>query len=168
MTSVEKAGGRNTLKLTTLQQVESVNVQVGPTRAAHDPEPEEAGAAAGDPPVAGMLDPLNAGLLDPLKAGFLDPLNAGLLDPLKAGFLDPLVAGILVCAEAQARAERMNVVKIIVVWKVVVITNRKIELIVMSRRSRLKVTGTPGLRIYYRLGSQTRLGRRFYFVNKNE
>ena len=109
VTSVEE--GRTTSKLTTLQQLESVNVQVGPTRDKHDPEPEEAGAAAGDPPVAGMLD----------------PLNAGLLDPLKAGFLDPLVAGILVCAEAQARVERMTVVKIIVGWKVVVITNRKLS-----------------------------------------
>ena len=110
VTSVEKEGGRNTLKLKTLQQLESENVQAAPSRAAHDPEPpEEAGAAAGEPPVAGLLD----------------PVNAGLLDPVKAGFLDPLVAGVLVCAEAHARVERMNAVKIIVVLKV--INNRKIE-----------------------------------------
>jgi hypothetical protein len=118
VTSVEKEGGRNTLKLMTLQQLESENVQAAPSRAAHDPEPpEEAGAAAGEPPVAGLLDPVNAGLLD--------PVNAGLLDPVKAGFLDPLVAGVLVCAEAHARVERMNAVKIIVVLKA--INNRKIE-----------------------------------------
>jgi hypothetical protein len=74
-----------------------------------------------DPLEAGILDPVKAGFLDPVKAGFLDPLVAGLLDPLKAGFLDPLVAGILVCAEANARVERMNAVKIIVVLEVVVI-----------------------------------------------
>jgi mannose/fructose/N-acetylgalactosamine-specific phosphotransferase system component IID len=139
VTSVVKAGGRSTKKLTTLQQPASSNSQGAPKRVAQEPEPDEAGAAAGmvdplkagfldplaagilDPLKAGFLDPLAAGILDPLKAGFLDPLAAGMLDPLKAGFLDPLVAGILVCAEANVRVERMNAVKIIVVLEVVVI-----------------------------------------------